>query len=398
MNFPSLNSLLLGKQYIGIEHYSLNNEEYIAVLLIENKKEELVIVKKDRVSYSETLHEKWNKSLPFFLVINTNQVIQKEIDGIDLSDDKLTQKAFPNTDWEEFYYEVWRIKTKSIIAISRKIYVDQLLSTYEKQGVSVAGISLGVCSVAEVINYTDREELHTNHQTVSWSEATTVIKTSRIDSYLNYKINSLVIQNSHVLAFSGVLRLLLNGAGNSGNGIQYSEQLLENYNQRSFFVKGLKFLTGILLGILMVNFFVFSHYYRLDLATSESLLLSKSSQEELNKIKQRILFKEQKIKNVVGLTSSKSSLVLNELIKRMPQSILLTELIYHPLEKKIKEEESIITQRKVVIVSGTTMDNEALTHWIESIGQFNWINNVVITHFGKNDTNETQFSIKVLLK
>lgn len=398
MDIPSLTNILLGKRYIGIEHFSLDTEEMIAVLLIEKKKEELIITKKDKVSYSETLPEKWDKSLPFFLIINTNQIIQKEVQGIDTQDEKLLHKAFPNTNWEEFYFEIWRLKTKSLVVISRKIYVNELLFNYQKQGISISGITLGVCSIGEIIKYSEGNELLTNHQTISWSEENPIITTNIANLNTNYNINDLPIQNSHLLAFSGMLRLLLNGTVNTGNLIDYSHELHENYNQRSFFSKGLKVMIGVLLTILLINFFAFSHYYKLVEETSESLLLSNSSLEEVNKTRQRIQSKEQKVKNVIAITSSQSSLIINEITKRIPQSVLLTELIYHPLEKKIKTEEPIATQEKIVILSGTTIDNVPLTLWIESLEQLKWIEKVVITRFGNNDLDETEFSIKIILK
>lgn len=398
MTLPSLTTLLLGKQYIGIEHFSLNNEEKRAILLVEKKKEELVIVQKDRISFSETFPEKWDKTLPFFLVVNTNQIIQKEVQGIDSSDEKLLHKAFPNTNWEEFYFEIWRLETKSIVAIGRKTYVEELLANYHDQGISIAGISLGVCSISEIKGYAEASELLTNHQTISWSEETPIIRSNVEISDSTFDINGLAVQNSHLLTFSGILRLLLNGTANTGNGINYSHQLYDNYNQGSFFSKGIKLVVGTLLVILLTNFLTFSHYFKLAEETSENLLLSKSSLEEVVKTKQRILAKEQKVKNVVAMTASQSSLVINEITKRIPQSILLTELTYHPLEKKIKTEEPIITQEKTITLTGTTINNAAFTHWVEAMEQLRWMNQVVITHFGKNELNETEFSIKLILK
>lgn len=398
MTLPSLTTLLLGKQYIGIEHFSLNNEEKTAILLVEKKKEELVIVQKDRISFSETFPEKWNKTLPFFLVVNTNQIIQKEVQGIDSSDEKLLHKVFPNTNWEEFYFEIWRLETKSIVAIGRKTYVEELLDTYHTQGISIAGISLGVCSISEIKGYAEASELLTNHQTISWNEENPIIRSNVEILDSTFDINGLAVQNSHLLTFSGILRLLLNGTANTGNLINYSHQLYDNYNQGSFFSKGIKLVVGTLLVILLINFLTFSHYFKLAEETSQNLLLSKSSLEEVVKTKQRILAKEQKVKNVAAMTASQSSLVINEITKRIPQSILLTELIYLPLEKKIKTEEPIITQEKTLTLSGTTINNTAFTHWVEAMEQLRWMNQVVITHFGKNELNETEFSIKLILK
>ena len=201
MNIPSLTNILLGKQYIGIEHFSLNSEEKIAVLLVEKKKGELLIIKKDKVSYSEILPEKWDKKLPFFLVVNTNQVIHKEVVGIETSDEKLLNKAFPNTNWDEFYFEIWRLKEKSLIAISRKIYINELLFNYKRQGVSIAGISLGVCSISEITKYSDERELLTNNQTVSWSDEATIVRSNSGDINTTHTINELSIQNCHLLVF-----------------------------------------------------------------------------------------------------------------------------------------------------------------------------------------------------
>lgn len=398
MAFPSLNSILLGKEYIGIEHFTLNNEEKIAVLLIEEKKEGLVISKKDRVSYNQKIAEKWDIKLPFFLILNTIQVIQKEVLSTDISDEKLLHKAFPNTNWEQFYFEIWRLKTKSIIAITRKTYLDEIVSQYEKQKIKVAGISLGVCALSEIFDYVNENAIFTNNQSISKQEDQQIISANILDSSLNYNINDLEIENRHLLAFSGILRLILNSTVNSGSVISYSDELHDDYNQKQFFSKGLKIMIGIVLGILLLNFIFFSHYYKLAQETAETVLVNKSSLEDVTKIKQRIIIKEEKIKSSIGKTDSQSSLIINEIAKGIPSSILLTELSFNPLEKKIKEEEAVLTTNKVITIIGTTLSNEDFTHWIEDIEKKQWIDKVLITHFGKNEANDTEFSIKITLK
>lgn len=398
MNFPSIISLLLGKQYIGVEHFTLGNEEKIAMLLVENKKEGLVIVQKDRVNYTQKIAEKWDVHLPFFLIINTNQVIQKEVSSIESSDEKLLHKAFPNTNWEEFYFEIWRLKTKSIIVIARKAYLNEVLSHYEKQKITIAGISLGICALAEIVEYTDEDQIYTNHQMISRPEELQMISSGVSDSAITYNINDLEIQNRRLLAFSGILRLIINTSPNSGSIISYSETLYDAYNQKQFFTKGLKVMIGVVLTVLILNFIFFTHYYKLAEETVETILVNKSSLEDVNKIKKRIIVKEEKVKSSIGKTDSQSSLIINEIAKRIPSSIVLTELTFNPLEKKIKTDEAIVTTDKVIIIMGTTLSNNTFTHWIETIEKFKWIDKVLITHFGKNEDNETAFSIKITLK
>lgn len=398
MALPSITNFLLGKQFIGIEHFTLNNEDRVALLLVEKRKEGLVIAQKDRVSYNGKIAEKWNTKLPFFLIINTNQVIQKEVSGNDPSDEKLLHKAFPNTNWEDFYFEIWRLKTKSIIAITRKSYLNEIILNYENQKITIAGISLGICSIAEIIDYTEETELFTNHQTVSRLEQNQIISSGFHESAINYNINDLQIENRQLVAFSGILRLIMNATLNTGSIISYSEELYDRYNQKEFFNKGLKIMVGILLAILVLNFIFFSHYYKLAQETSETLLVNQSSIEDVSKIKQRILVKEEKVKNIVGKSVSQSSLVINEIANKVPSSILLTELTFNPLEKKVKLEEPILTQEKTITISGTTIANKAFTDWVEVIEKLSWVDKVLITHFGKNEANETAFSIKLTLK
>lgn len=397
MAILSLNTFLLGKQYIGVEHFTINNEDKVALLLVEKKKEGLVITKKDRVSYNGKIAEKWDTKLPFFLVINSNQVIQKEVLGVEPSDEKLLHKSFPNTNWDEFYYEIWRLKTKSVIAIARKSYVGTLLEDYENQKISIAGISLGVCSIADIIAYTDESELYTNHQSIS-KEETQIISTSVLESAITYTINDLQIENRQLLSFSGILRLILNNTLNTGSIISYSDQLYNDYNQKTFFNKGIKIMVGIVLGILLLNFIFFTHYYKLAQESSEILLVNKSSIEDVSKIKQRIIVKEEKVKGIDGRMTSKSSLIINEITSKVPSSILLTELTFNPLEKKIKAEEQILTKDKVIAISGTTIANASFTKWVEDIEKLNWVDKVLITHFGKDENNETTFSINLTLK
>ena len=398
MALPSITSLLLGKHYIGVEHFTLNNEDKVALLLVENKKEGLVINQKDRVTYNGKIAEKWDSKLPFFLIINTNQVIQKEVSGIEPSDEKLLHKAFPNTNWDEFYFEIWRLKTKSIIAITRKSYVDTILSNYKNQKIAIAGISLGICSIADIIDYTNEDELHTNTQLISKQEQQQLITSSIQDRAISYTINDLQIENRQLLAFSGILRLIMNTTANAGSIISCSETLYYEYTQKAFFVKGLKVMVGVLLAILLLNFIFFTHYYKLAQETSETLLVNKSSIEDVTKLRQRILVKEEKVKTIVGKTTSQSSLIINEIANKVPTSILLTEMTFNPLEKKVKVDEPIIAQEKTITISGTTIANAAFTNWVEDIEKLNWVDKVLITHFGKNEENETAFSIKLTLK
>jgi hypothetical protein len=149
---------------------------------------------------------------------------------------------------------------------------------------------------------------------------------------------------------------------------------------------------------LLINFFIFNYYFKKAEEVNLNLSLNQSSLAESNTAKQRIQLKEEKVKNFSDLGSSRSSQIINDIISLIPASILLNELTFNPLEKKIKEEEPIVTLEKTIVISGTTLDNLAFTHWVEKVEQLKRIQKVTIVNFGKDETNATTFSIKITLK
>ncbi|MBC7410087.1 MAG: general secretion pathway protein [Arcicella sp.] len=398
MALAALSNILLGNQYIGIEHYTLDANDCIALLLIEKKKGELIISAKENTSNTENIPKHCDKRLPFYLVINTNQVIQKELEGVDGSNEKLIRKAFPNLAWDDFYYEIWRLKTKSIVAVSRKTYVDGILAQYQGQGVLIAGLSLGVCSISEIISYSEKSELETNTQVVSWDEINSVVVGKKTTALKTYSLNGLAVENSYLLGFAGILRLILGSSITNGNVLDYNAVLRGAFDQKTLFIKGIKVMIGSLLTLLLINFFAFNYYYRKTEEVSSELSMNQSSLEDINATKARIAVKETKVKEFIDLSSSKSSQIINEIASKVPNSILLTEFAFQPLEKKIKEEEPIKVLEKTLLVSGATIDNAAFTNWVEAIEKIKRVQQVTIVNFGKDETNATGFTIKILLQ
>lgn len=395
MGQTSFKTLLTGRQYIGIELFSKEGEEQAAIVVVRNTKEGLVIPGQ-YIMKAGAVPEKSEKHLPVCLVVNTPQVILKEVSG-DASDDKLLHKAFPNLDRDAFYYEIWRLKSAAVIAVARKNYVDGIAAGYTAQGYTISGISLGVCAAAAIAPHLQYSQWATSTQLVCPESERVLNPVTEDESHL-YNVNGLEVSNTALLGFSGVVGFVTGLLHTSGNIREFSAQLSEAYLQRSFFLKGFKVMLGFLLALLLVNFFVFTHYFKKESEISEAIVVGKSSMQMIAKTQERIKIKEGKVKSISALTSSKSSYILNEITRIVPSPILLSELIYNPLQKKIKEDESILYMDKVISISGSTNENSAFTVWVEQLGKLPFSEDVVITKFGKNEEGVTVFSIRLTVK
>lgn len=386
-----LENILFGKQYIGIEFFSINNEDKIAFLQVERKKNELVISKNEIFNKIDSLSNEKSKS-PTVLLINNIQVLQKETSGVDSNDRKLLHKAFPNLQIDDFYYEIWRKETFSIISICRKKYVDDLIITLSNL-FTITSISLGISSINNLMSFSLPNIITTNTQSLFLNGEDNFIQNG-VHENINYSINGLQVHNTHLLPFSGVLKLILPNT-TTGSINDLNLRLTEDFKQRSFFERGIKVSLMFILSLLVINFFLFTYYFDKAGEMNEKVSLNQTGIENIKKIKKRIKDKEQTLKNFSNTSASKSSLLLNELIQILPSSILLSEVIYHPLEKKIKEDEVILSEDNYVIITGSTLSNEAFTSWIEKAEKLKRVKDIMIISFGKDAENKTVFSIKI---
>lgn len=389
-----IENILIGKKYIGIEFFSVNNKDSIAFVQVEKNKSGLIISKNEVFDTIESL-SKEKTNCAAVLVINNIHVLQKEIQGNDSNDKKLLHKAFPNLNTEEFYYEIWRKDTITIISICRKNYVDNLIHSLQSS-FKITSVSLGVCAIANLTSFSVPDVIATSTQTLFLSAEENILH-PEIKQNKNYIINELSILNINILGFASVLKLIF-PSKNTGTIIDLNTLLTEDFKQKTFFEKGIKIGIGFILIVLVINFFLFSYYFDKATVINEKVSLNKTGIENIKRIKERIKDKEQILKDFTDISSSRSALLINKIISALPSSILLSEIIYHPLEKKVKNEEQIILLDNTINIIGTTLSNQAFTSWIENIEEIKEVKEVTIVSFGKNPENETVFSIKIVVQ
>ena len=392
--FSKVDNIVVGNQFIGLEIFTVNGEEGISLVTIEKQKNELVITHKEKKNQFNQLKEIPNKNDCVFLIINNSQIIQKEVEGIDVQDIKTLNKAFPNLKLDDFYYEICKIESKSIVAICRKSYVEELLIDFNAKGIVLSGLSLGICSISQISSLTDYENLNTNAQTLALRDEESIIKPFDGNAK-TYEINGLQIESYYLLGFSEILSWIVKSNSNSGNITPFNINLWNNHYQKKFFNKGIKIMVYSLLIILLINFFIFNHYFKAVNNSTSDLEANKNLIGNIKETKLRIKAKENRFNSAINGNNSKSSFIINQIISELPSSILLDQIVYHPLDKNIKEDEIIVTKNNIVLVSGKTINNIAFTSWIEFIEKQKGISNVIITEFGKNEAKENVFTLKI---
>lgn len=385
-------TLLLGKKYNSIEFFTQNGKDSIAFLQLENKKKEITVARAEIYKEAGSLEK---GKYPLWVTVNTAHVLQKQVPDTDTNDRKLLHKAFPNIKTDEFYYEIWRCGTLSFISVCRKSYVEELLLTLS--GFRVAGFSLGVSPVSNIINFDLPGVIFTNTQRITpMAEENNILLLDAAVNH-NYTINGLEISNPYLLCFAGALTLLIKTGSTTGNTNEQSVILMEGYRQKAFFEKGMVAGVAFILVVLLINFVLFTYYFSKAEELDQAAALYSADADALMQIRRRVEGKQEKLKAFAGTASSESAGLINELVESLPHSITLSEMSFHPMEKKIKEGERIDTQDNIITVSGTTSETSDFTHWIADSEKVGRVAKITIVSFGKGPDSGADFTIQIIL-
>lgn len=390
--------LLYGNHFCGIEQTIQDGEEKVFVTVLKKSKKELDIDHAFEVSSNESLASKLPKKQHAFLVINNDNVLTKHLESKQANLEKLVYNAFPNINLDDFYYEIIAQGNKHFVSICRKDYLDALITKYKENGITIINISLGNMMASSISPFTNEKTLLTSNACLSIENDTiTVIEKTVTKESATYDINGLQVNNNYVLSFAGALDSVLHHFQPVTNFDILKQSLKSDYSQSKFFTQFLKMGLVSVLGVLLINFFVFNHYFNAVNILQQTSQVNQTTKQKLLKLDEAVSKSQKMVDDMLKSSSSKSSFYVNAIVQSLPQSILLTELNYQPLEKNIKKEKAITLKDNTIIVSGASNNSESFSKWVADLETINWIQNVEILNYEDTSKVVSNFSIKLNL-
>ncbi|MDD7886019.1 hypothetical protein [Flavivirga sp. 57AJ16] len=388
--------LLYGNQYCGVEHAIHDDEPIIYSTVLKKTKKAVDINEVFTSSCVKELTHKLPKKQPIFLIVNNEHVLTKTLKSEQTDDLKLVNKAFPNINASEFYYEILKQDTLFFVSICRQSYIDALIKSYTDNNLYILNFSLGNTSLASVVNYIDETVILTSNTSITTENG--LMKSMDLNETIQkkqYYVNGLTVSNSHVLSLSGALGLIVHNHQSFTNYKNKKDALLNTYRQIRFFNQFLK--TGLLfiLGVLMVNFLFFNFYFGKTKVLHEASQINQAAKEKVVKLHETVGKLQKMTDDMLKSSSSKSSFYINAIVNSLPKSILLSEITYQPLEKKIKKDKTIALKKNTMIVSGDSNDSELYSEWISNLENVDWVHSIEVLDYSDLKMTASHFSIKI---
>jgi hypothetical protein len=248
--------------------------------------------------------------------------------------------------------------------------------------------------LSNFINETDiyssnaKIEIHKNH--------ITQIKKSGVVSE-KYNINGLTVSNQYLLSFAGALNTVLKNSVLANNFSSERGRLLDSYKQTRFFNQFLKIGGLLILGLLLINFLFFNHYFDKVNELKQVSEINQTTKTQIVNLNDVVSKKQKMVDDLLKSNGSKSSMYSDIIIHSLPKTILLSEFNYQPVLKRIKENKAIELEQNSISISGSSIDSGEFSNWIAFLEQENWINKVEIMDYGTTTTSASDFEIKITL-
>ena len=386
--------LFFGNTFCAVEHSfdSGGNEEFHC-LQLSKQKNELVLKNSESFNSLENLFSylKEIKQEHLVLVVNNNQVLSKSIPFVEPNKELVFKNAYPTLVKSNFYAQVSYSNTNSFISIVRNDYVEKLAKEYQSNAIDVVDVLIGSLSVSAISDVIEETEVYTSNAKVTLLDKQIHVIENKSFDVNTYSINGLKIQSSYVLSLGAIVSFYLQKA------IFFSENNVTQFKEKKTFNLGYKLVLGVIFLMVLVNFLFFSSYNKEVAKLREQLEIKTGAKLRLKEISVSLEKKRKLLSELQNSSLFSVSKYADQIVEEIPNSVVLSEINYQPIEGTIRKEKEVKFKIKEIEIKGVLNNYNEFTSWIDKIEQKKWVNQLLELSTEK-DKRKKNSSFHVLIR
>ena len=351
-----------------------------------------LVENKNFADTEELLHYlKQYKELPIALHLQGKSVLVKEVPGEGAMTSERIRSVFPNYKEEEYLFSDFFGMPQTYLALAKKDRVEQLLSDFRCQGLSVVRVFLGPFVAENILpqlnGYSgqyafDGHYISRNMEADKW---TAYRYDPLTDSKFQPKIQGMDIAPNGLMAYAAAFSLLMH---------RFVEEIHVPYasidSEWDDFLQKLRFRTNaaivlaVFFVLLLLNALVYTRYFNayegLEYRTNENF----SSAQEMQQLATTVAKNDSLLIRLGWNGGVPKSWLLDQLAASLGQQSGLSwqSVDINPLQtKRIGTKVEETDQRFAVQISGSCQTLNELEGWVRSLGQLPWVEQVAISKF-----------------
>lgn len=321
------------------------------------------------------------KELPVILVLGGKKVLSKSGERVG-DDEKAFEKAFPNVNPEDVYYQVDE-STNDLqrVSVIRREMLEEPLQSLEEVKRMVVDLNIGDGGLVRLMDHI--------------SEDVKSILESRVDMDSEVEVDCMGYRLPQ-----GCLRAFLSGINFLGSeeyvsGEDFIHTLREDWKYSFLFKKGL--YGGVILFFLalLINFLLFTHYNDLNQDLEFQTQGFDGRINELERLKDE--YKEiQSFLQVNGQDHGELAMMGDQIASKVPREVALSRLAFNPVERHLKRENLIRYFQGEILVEGTARRYGAFAEWVDGVKSLDWVSSLEIVGYEESGSKkEGEFSVKI---
>lgn len=339
------------------------------------------------------------KGYPVALAITGKGIIHKNLsqtEGIDLN--QAFNSAFPSINSNDFYLQQYNQAAYTLMSISRKQTIDELLNQMHLASLTVLVLTLGGIGSAliwEQLNSYGSTHLFDGH----------FFELNQENELINYqfdaerkcqfpvKIGQEPIPEENVIAYAMAFQLMMHDRLNliCAEVPTINQRFLNHVVNSQMKKKALVFLFALFMALL-VSFLMFSHYNQQNAQLLQTVGAHTTSEEQTALMSKNIATNETLLKQLNWNGGYNYGFLLNEIGKSMPKQLQLRTLTMNDF---LSEQEKLerVPQLKI---TGTTNELMAVNNWIFMLKEKAWVKSVQLTSY-QEDVEKDAYIFNLIL-
>jgi Tfp pilus assembly protein PilN len=315
---------------------------------------------------------------PLAIHIDGKGFLHKNIGGSKVERHKIVSAFIPNAKDEDFYLQ----QTTHYISIIRKNVLEKWLSDFSKQIEMPVAVSFGPFVLELIL------PLISSLSGTLAGYALSIIENHIVGFSVNVpaedalvKVGDQELKSSQLLSYAVALQFLVR-VEVCCEGIQEVEKTAADWTERLFFKKAGWAVMIFFLGLLLLNFVLYSIYDDKNKELQKQRYGSGNEYALQENLQKQVKQKEEFLQKAGWLSPSKMSYYADRLASAVPVSIKLTDMKLHPEEEVVENEiKKQVFRNGEIVITGTCSNPLALNSWIKLIDSYAWIESVNLNNY-----------------
>lgn len=387
----------------GVEIVFTQEHKYILHIVCLTLRKNKIIVER-QVTGDESVLENLPKSIPLFLTFNGKGVLVKKV-PVSTGKVSTIEDVLPESNPNDFYHSIDNFNDFSTISIARKSLIDEIINSFRARGFKVLNVSIGFKPVMLILQH-----LNQNTGAIKSSTYQLEIQKSEITDFeivspeadkpvgQEFIFSEQYIADSRTIALGTAVALLTDqievAPGFKNETILNERSNFKSYLLFKFF--GWALLIG-LLGLLLINFFVFNYYAPKNNEQETAQRYTRGNAAIEEKLRQKVRQKEKFLEHTGWLNQYKTSYFADRIASLLPADIVLTSMQVNPLNKGGNTVKGVSFRMNTIEISGDCASTSYLTQFMNNLKSIPGVKKASVINYSYNKEKDTgSFILEIL--